>query len=156
MLPPIVSTPLPVILSALVAVAAALEVLARLRLVILTVPPEILRVARLALPAPVLAELFVFIFSVVIVTVPPLMLVVAWTGAIVWAVVVPPMESLPIVTVPMVTVPPPILRAAIAAPLVVAAVLVFWPISKVPLMVTVPVPPEAIRLSVPVFVLPNW
>ena len=61
----------------LVAVAAALDVAASRRDVMPTVPPVILRVERLALPKPVLAELFVFIFSVPIVTVPPLMLVVA-------------------------------------------------------------------------------
>ena len=73
---PRVSVP-PVSESTLVAVAAALEVLARLRVVTATVPPEILRVAKLVLPVPVLAELFTFMFSVPIVTAPPLMLVVA-------------------------------------------------------------------------------
>ena len=63
---------------------------------------------------------------------------------------------LPIVMVPVtLTVPPPILRVAIAAPFVPEPVLVFCPISKV-VNVAVPDPPEAIRLSVPVFVLPNW
>ena len=142
--------------SVLVAVAAALDVAASRRDVMLTVPAVILRAARLALPKPVLAELFVFMFSVPIVTVPPLMLVVAWTGATVWATApVLVMLLLPIVMVVIPTVPPPILSVAIAAPFVPERVLVFCPISKV-VNVAEPVPPEAIRLSVPVIVLPSW
>ena len=147
----------PVIESVLVAVAAPLDVAASRRDVMPTVPAVILRVARLALPKPALAELFVFMFSVAIVTVPPLMLVVAWTGAAVWSTTpVLVMVLLPIVMVPVIlTVPPPILRVAIAAPFVPERVLVFCPISKV-VNVAEPVPPEAIRLSVPVIVLPSW
>ena len=135
--------------SALVAVAAALEVLARLKVVMPTVPPEILRFARLALPVPVLAELLTFMFSVVIVTDPPLMLVVVWTGDAVWAVEPPPIELLPIPKVLMVTVPPPMLRLATVAPFVVAKVPEFTPAVSV-VILTVPVPPEAIRFNVPV------
>ena len=126
MLPPKVSVP-PVMLSTLVALAAALEAAARLiPLVIVVEPPEMLTVAWLTLPVPVLAELFTFMFNVPMVTVPPVILTKACTGAADWAVAPPPMELTPTAAIPvMATVPPPMFSVAIAGPLVAALVLVF-------------------------------
>ena len=137
----------------LVAVAAAAEGEARLRFVTPTEPPEMLRLERLALPVPVLAELFRFMLNVPMVTMPPLMLAVACTGATVCAVDPPPIELLPNVIVPeMATVPPPMLSVAIEAPLVEAFELEFCPRRRV-VKEADPVPPADIRLSVPVIVL---
>ena len=144
-----------VIESVLVAIAVPVEVFAKLKAVISVVPPVIYKPATEARFVPLLAALLRFMFSVPIVTVPPLMLVVAWTGATVCA-VVPTMELLPIVNVPVIpTVPPPILSVATEAPLLVVLELEFRPIVRF-VNVAVPEPPEAIRLRVPVIVLAIW
>ena len=147
---PKVSVP-PVTESVDVAVAAATEVLARLSVVTLRVPPETFRLATEALPVPVFAELFRFMFSVVIVVAPPLTFIVALTGPPVWAVAPPPMELLPRVKVVMPTVPPPMLSVPAAWPLVVAVVAEFEAMTAVP-KVTTPVPPPTFRFTVPVTV----
>jgi hypothetical protein len=66
------------------------------------------------------------------------------------------MELLPIVMIPVTaTVPPPMVRVAIAGALVVAAELEFRAIVRDP-KVADPVPPEAIKLSVPVIDPETW